>query len=67
MAGPEAPRTWLRRATAAGALTSVAGEAGVKHAFTLLQSEVRRDKQLLGINRVEEMTRDYLMRIPRPA
>ena len=46
---------------------SVAGEAGVKHAAALLQAEVRRDMQLLGINRVDEMTPDSLMRIAPPA
>jgi L-lactate dehydrogenase (cytochrome) len=40
---------------------SIAGEAGVHHAFRLLQEEIYRDMALLGINTLAEMKRDLLM------
>jgi L-lactate dehydrogenase (cytochrome) len=40
---------------------SIAGEAGVHHAFHLLQDEIQRDMALLGINTLAEMRRDFLM------
>ena len=40
---------------------SIAGEAGVHHAFHLLQDEIQRDMALLGINTLAEMKRDFLM------
>jgi L-lactate dehydrogenase (cytochrome) len=42
---------------------SIAGEAGVYHAYRLLQEEIYRDMALLGINTLAEMKRDFL--IPR--
>ena len=42
---------------------SVAGERGVAHAFKILQVEVLRDMQLLGVNRVEELEPAMLCRI----
>jgi L-lactate dehydrogenase (cytochrome) len=41
---------------------SIGGEAGVRHAISLLAAEIDRDMALLGINRVEEMTRERLLR-----
>ncbi len=45
---------------------AIAGEAGVGHAVKLLSEEVDRDMALLGINRLEEMKPDLLMRISGP-
>ena len=42
---------------------SLAGEAGVRHAHGLLQSELQRDMQLLGITRLNQVSPDYLLRI----
>ena len=41
---------------------SIGGEAGVRHAISLLAAEIDRDMALLGINRVAEMTRERLLR-----
>ena len=43
---------------------AIAGEAGVAHAYRLLAEEVDRDMALLGINSLDEMGRERLMRIP---
>ena len=40
---------------------AVGGEAGVRHAITLLWEEIHRNMAMLGINTVKEMTRDFLM------
>ncbi len=40
---------------------AIAGEAGVQHAIKLLRDEVDRDMALLGISRLAEMGREYLM------
>lgn len=40
---------------------AVAGETGVRHAIRLLHDEIDRDMGMLGINRLQEMTRDRLM------
>jgi L-lactate dehydrogenase (cytochrome) len=45
---------------------AIASEAGVGHAVKLLSEEVDRDMALLGINRLEEMKPDLLMRISGP-
>jgi L-lactate dehydrogenase (cytochrome) len=42
---------------------SIGGEAGVRHAAALLAAEIDRDMALLGINRIEEMTRERLLRL----
>ena len=42
---------------------SLAGEAGVRRAYALLQSELQRDMQLLGITDLDQLSPDYLMRI----
>jgi len=42
---------------------SIAGEAGVGHAFTILQGEVLRNMQLLGVNRVDELRPELLCRM----
>ena len=41
--------------------TAIGGALGLKHAIKLLREEVSRDMALLGINRLDEMTRDLLM------
>jgi L-lactate dehydrogenase (cytochrome) len=46
---------------------AIAGEAGVAHAFRLLADEIDRDMALLGINSLDEMTPQMLMRIAGPA
>jgi len=40
---------------------AVAGEAGVLHAIDLLSKEIDRDMALLGLRRVEEVGRDFLL------
>ena len=42
---------------------SIAGEAGIAHAFGILHGEVLRNMQLLGVNRVEELSRRHLVRL----
>ena len=42
---------------------AIAGEAGVAHAVAILQGEVLRNMQLLGVNRVSELSPDYLVRL----
>ena len=42
---------------------AVAGEEGVGHAFGILQGEVLRNMQLLGVNRVTELSPAHLVRI----
>ena len=39
---------------------SIAGEAGVKKAVTLLGSEIERNMALLGVTGVEDLTTDLL-------
>ncbi len=41
---------------------TIAEEAGVAHAIKLLREEIRADMGLLGINRLAELTTDYLHR-----
>lgn len=41
--------------------TAIGGAVGLKHAIKLLREEVSRDMALLGINRLDEMTKDMLM------
>jgi L-lactate dehydrogenase (cytochrome) len=43
---------------------AIAGDAGVRHAISLLREEVDRDMALLGITALPEMTRGRL--VPRP-
>ena len=40
---------------------SIAGEAGVRHAASLLREEISRNMAMLGISSVAEMTRDLLV------
>lgn len=42
---------------------SVGGEAGVTHAFTLLQREIHRNMAMLGLRAPAEMRRDLVWRI----
>jgi L-lactate dehydrogenase (cytochrome) len=42
---------------------SIAGEAGVRHAHTILQGEVLRGMGQLGLTRLSQVSPDYLMRI----
>jgi L-lactate dehydrogenase (cytochrome) len=41
--------------------SSVAGEAGVRHAISLLRQEVSRNMALLGVNTVSELDSSFLM------
>lgn len=38
------------------------GQAGVERALTLLRNEIERDMALLGVNKVSEITRDFITR-----
>jgi L-lactate dehydrogenase (cytochrome) len=40
---------------------AVAGEVGVQHAINLLRAEFSRDIGNMGINRIEEITRDRIV------
>ena len=42
---------------------SIGGEPAVKHAYALLQSEIKRDMQLLGVTDLAQLSPDYLVRI----
>ncbi|MDB5412993.1 MAG: lldD2 [Rubritepida sp.] len=42
---------------------AVAGEAGVSHAIGLLKGELNRNMALLGVNSLDEVTPDCLMRV----
>jgi L-lactate dehydrogenase (cytochrome) len=46
---------------------SVAGEAGVRKAATLLREEVSRDMAMLGVNALGELDASYLLRAPAQA
>ena len=39
---------------------AAAGQAGVARALDLLEAEIRRDMQLMGVSRVEQLTREHL-------
>jgi len=41
---------------------AAAGREGVDRAVTLLDAEIRRDMQLMGVNRVDQLTPDRLRR-----
>jgi L-lactate dehydrogenase (cytochrome) len=41
---------------------AVAGAEGVRHAIGLLQAEIQRDMAMLGITRLDELSRERLMR-----
>ena len=41
--------------------TAIGGEMGLRHVIKLLRDEVGRDMALLGINRLDEMTRELIM------
>jgi L-lactate dehydrogenase (cytochrome) len=45
----------------------VAGEAGVRHAISLLSAEVDRDMALLGITHLDQLNRDHLFRLAHPS
>ncbi|MGM8930570.1 alpha-hydroxy acid oxidase [Salinicola halophyticus] len=42
---------------------AVGGRAGVEHAIQILKTEIDRNMGMLGVNKLEELTRDNLMRI----
>ena len=44
---------------------AIGGEAGVRHAITILASEIDRDMAMLGINRLDELTPRHLMHLGR--
>ena len=46
---------------------AVAGEAGVRHAISLLSAEVDRDMALLGITHLDQLNRDHLFRLASPS
>ncbi len=41
---------------------AAAGEAGVERAMTIMRDEIRRDMQLMGVNRVDQLTPDRIRR-----
>jgi len=41
---------------------AAAGEAGVDRAISIMQDEIRRDMQLMGVNRVDQLTPDRIRR-----
>ena len=41
---------------------AAAGQAGVERALTILQDEIRRGMQLMGVTKVDQLTRDRLRR-----
>tara|TARA_A100001391_G_scaffold46046_2_gene27151 strand:+ start:28346 stop:29524 length:1179 start_codon:yes stop_codon:yes gene_type:complete len=41
---------------------AAAGQAGVARALDLLEAEIRRDMQLMGVSRVEQLSREHLRR-----
>ncbi|WP_250504649.1 alpha-hydroxy acid oxidase [Caballeronia sp. AZ7_KS35] len=43
---------------------SVAGQAGVAHAIGILHAEVQRNLGLLGLNSIDELSPDLLIRLP---
>lgn len=43
---------------------SIAGAEGVRHGIQLLCAEISRNMGMLGVTRVDEITPDYLMKIP---
>lgn len=42
---------------------AIAGEAGVRHAITILATEIDRDMAMLGINRIDELTPRCLLHL----
>jgi len=46
---------------------SVAGKAGVAHAIGILHAEVQRNLGLLGLNSIDELSPDVLIRLPEDA
>jgi L-lactate dehydrogenase (cytochrome) len=42
---------------------AIGGEAGVTHAIGILKGEVRRNMALLGVNRLDELTPERLVRL----
>ena len=44
---------------------AIGGVPGVMHAMTILKDEIHRDMALLGVNRLDELTPDFVRRIPR--
>ena len=45
---------------------AIGGTPGVSHAIRILQEELTRDMALLGVNRLAELTPDWLRRLPPP-
>jgi len=41
---------------------AAAGQAGVERALELLEAEIRRDMQLMGVTRIDQLTPDHLRR-----
>ena len=48
-----------------GFAAAIAGEPGVRHAISLLASEIDRDMAMLGITRLDELDSDWLVRVAR--
>ena len=46
---------------------AIGGTPGVTHAVRILQEEIIRDMALLGLNRLSELTPDWLRRMPAPS
>jgi L-lactate dehydrogenase (cytochrome) len=44
---------------------AIAGEAGVRHAITILATEIDRDMAMLGINQLDELTPRHLIHVGR--
>ncbi|MDP4023364.1 alpha-hydroxy acid oxidase [Methylobacterium sp. NEAU 140] len=44
---------------------ALGGADGVAHAMRILKEEIHRDMAFLGVNRLSELTPDYLRRVPR--
>lgn len=45
---------------------SIAGEAGVAHAYTLLRNEILTDMALVGVSTLQQLTRDHVTRSAWP-
>ncbi len=43
---------------------AIGGVPGVLHAMTILKDEIHRDMALLGVNRLDELTPDFVRRVP---
>jgi L-lactate dehydrogenase (cytochrome) len=43
---------------------AIGGVPAVLHAISILKTEIDRDMALMGVNRLSELTPDFLMRAP---